>query len=164
MTFSARAEEVMEQRKTKCQSWYLDVSMLRNYWGADRAYHHTAPITMLYALHEALRDVLEEGLEARFERHQRNHELLRDGLEKLGFAYLVEPEYRLPQLNAVKLPEGIAEGPVRQKLLEEFNIEVGGGLGEFKGKLWRVGLMGASSTPNHVHALLAATRTILERR
>lgn len=161
VTFSPRAEEVMEKRKAKCQSWYLDVSMLRNYWGADRAYHHTAPITMVYALHESLRIVLEEGLEARFERHRRHHELLREGLEAMGFSFLVEPEFRLPQLNAVKLPVGIDEGPVRKKLLEDYNIEVGAGLGAFKGKLWRIGLMGSSSTPNHVNALLAATRRIL---
>lgn len=161
VTFSPQAEEVIEKRKTKCRSWYLDASMLRNYWGGDRAYHHTAPISMVYALHESLRIVLEEGLEPRFERHQRHHELLREGLEAMGFQFLVEPEFRLPQLNAVKLPEGVEEGPVRKRLLEEYSIEVGAGLGAFKGKLWRVGLMGASSTPNHVNALLSATREIL---
>lgn len=161
VTFSARAEETIEKRKTKCRSWYLDVGMLRSYWGEDRAYHHTAPISMLYALHESLRIVLEEGLAARHERHLRHHELLRDGLEALGFGFLVDPEYRLPQLNAVRLPEALDEAAARRRLLNDYNIEVGAGLGAFKGKLWRIGLMGASSTPNHVNALLAALRDIL---
>jgi alanine-glyoxylate transaminase/serine-glyoxylate transaminase/serine-pyruvate transaminase len=152
---------VIAKRKTECQSWYLDVGMLRNYWGEDRAYHHTAPITMLYALHEALRIVLEEGLEARHARHLRHHELLKPGLEALGFEFLVAPEYRLPQLNAVKLPAGMDEAVARKRLLDDYSIEVGAGLGAFKGKLWRIGLMGASSTPNHVNALLAALREIL---
>ena len=161
VSFSSRALEAMDRRKTKVQSWYLDLTMLRKYWeGAKRAYHHTAPVSMVYALHEALRIVLDEGLEARFERHRCNHELLRDGLEEMGFEFVVVPEYRLPMLNAVKIPEGIEDAPARKRLLDEFNIEVGGGLGDFAGKVWRIGLMGCSCTQNHVNMLLAALRKI----
>ena len=153
----------MDNRKAgnKVQSWYLDLSMLRNYWqGAKRAYHHTAPISMVYGLHEALRIIFEEGLEARFQRHRRNHELLRDGLEELGFEFVVAPEYRLPMLNAVRVPADLEDAPVRKRLLTEYNIEIGAGLGDFAGKVWRIGLMGCSSTPNHVNMLLAALRKI----
>lgn len=164
VSFSARAVEVMDKRKSKVQSWYLDLSMVRNYWsGAKRAYHHTAPISMVYSLYEALRLILEEGLEARFARHRRNHELLRDGLCEMGFDFLVAPEYRLPMLNAVKIPEGLDEAAVRQRLLNEYNIEIGGGLGDFAGKLWRIGLMGCSCTENHVNMLLAALRQIMKK-
>lgn len=163
VSFSARAVQTMENRKTKPQSWYLDLSMVRNYWsGAKRAYHHTAPITMVYALYEALRLVLEEGLEARFARHQRNHELLRDGLEEMGFEFIVASEYRLPMLNAVKLPAGLDDAAARSRLLNEYNIEVGGGLGDFAGKVWRIGLMGQSCTENHVNMLLSALRKIMK--
>jgi alanine-glyoxylate transaminase/serine-glyoxylate transaminase/serine-pyruvate transaminase len=167
VSFSARAVEVMEHRKpaNKVQSWYLDLSMLRSYWGgAKRAYHHTAPVSMVYGLHEALRIIFEEGLEARFERHRRNHELLRAGLEELGFEFVVAPEYRLPMLNAVRIPEPLEDAPVRKRLLEEYNIEIGAGLGEFAGKVWRIGLMGCSCTPNHVNMLLAALRQIQQDR
>ena len=115
---------------------------------------------MIYGLHEALRIILAEGLEARFERHRRNHELLRAGLEELGFAFVVAPEYRLPMLNAVRIPQGLDDAPVRKRLLDEYNIEIGGGLGEFAGKVWRIGLMGCSCTQNHVNMLLAALRKI----
>lgn len=162
VTFSPRAHEVMNRRKTKCQSWYLDLSMLGSYWGSERAYHHTAPITMNYALREALRLVLEEGLEARFARHQAHHELLREELEAMGFEFIVEPEFRLPQLNAVKLPSGLDEAAIRGRLLHDYNIEVGSGLGAFKGKIWRIGLMGASSTPNHVNALVTALGQLMD--
>ena len=163
VSFSARAVEVMQNRKagTKVQSWYLDLSMLRNYWqGAKRAYHHTAPISMVYGLHEALRIIFEEGLEARFERHRRNHELLRAGLQELGFEFVVAPKYRLPMLNAVRIPAGLEDAPVRKRLLDEYNIEIGSGLGDFAGKVWRIGLMGCSCTPNHVNMLLAALQKI----
>lgn len=164
VSFSDRAIEVMNKRKTKVQSWYLDLSMLRNYWqGAKRVYHHTAPISMAYALHEALRLIFEEGLEQRFQRHRRNHELLRDGLEPLGFEFIVAPEYRLPMLNAVKIPAGLDDASMRQQLLNEYNIEIGAGLGDFAGKVWRIGLMGCSSTNNHVNILLAALRTIMNK-
>ncbi len=161
VSFSPAAVEAMEKRQTKVQSWYLDMTMVRKYWeGAKRAYHHTAPITMVYSLHEALRIILNEGLEARFQRHQRNHELLREGLEELGFEFIVAPEYRLPMLNAVRIPEGMEDAPVRQRLLNEYNIEIGGGLGDFAGKVWRIGLMGYSCTANHVNMLLSALRKI----
>ena len=163
VSFSGEAVEAMEKRKSKVQSWYLDLSMIRNYWaGAKRAYHHTAPISMEYALYEGLNLIFEEGLEARFQRHRLNHELLRDGLEAMGFEFLVAPEYRLPMLNAVKIPAGIDEAAVRERLLNEYNIEIGGGLGEFAGKLWRIGLMGCSSTKNHVNMLLAALGQIIK--
>lgn len=161
VTFSPKAQEVIANRKAKCQSWYLDVSMLSSYWGEDRVYHHTAPITMLYALRESLKIVVEEGLEARFARHRANHELLKAGLAKLGFDFLVDEEYRLPQLNAVKIPDGVDEAAVRIRLLQDYNIEIGAGLGPLKGKVWRIGLMGASSTKNHVNALLAALEQIM---
>ena len=163
VSFSDRATEVMASRKTKVQSWYLDLSMLRSYWqGAKRVYHHTAPISMAYALHEALRLIFEEGLEARFERHRLNHELLRDGLEAIGFEFIVAPEYRLPMLNAVKIPEGVDDATVRQRLLNEYNIEIGAGLGDFAGRVWRIGLMGCSCTKNHVNMLLAALQQIMK--
>ena len=159
VSFGPRALAAMDKRKTKVQSWYLDLSMLRKYWeGAKRVYHHTAPISMGYALYEALRLIFEEGLEARFARHRRNHELLRDGMEALGFEFIVASEYRLPQLNSVKIPKGVDDAAVRNKLLNEYNIEIGGGLGDFAGKVWRIGLMGCSSTENHVNMLLAALK------
>lgn len=161
VSFSPRAVAAMDARKTKVQSWYLDIAMLRNYWGGQRAYHHTAPISAVYALHEALRIVLTEGLEARFARHRRNHELLRDGLEALGFRFVVDPPYRLPMLNTVWIPEGLQDAPTRLRLLDEYNIEIGAGLGEFAGKVWRIGLMGCSSTENHVHVLLSALKRIM---
>jgi alanine-glyoxylate transaminase/serine-glyoxylate transaminase/serine-pyruvate transaminase len=163
VSFSPRAVEVMEKRKTKVQSWYLDLSMVRKYWsGAKRAYHHTAPISMIYALHEALRIILEEGLDSVFARHRRNHELLRDGLEHMGFEYIPAPLYRLPMLNAVKIPSGYNDMEIRNRLLEEYNIEIGGGLGDFAGKAWRIGLMGQSCTENHVNMLLAALNKIMK--
>ncbi len=160
VSFSPRALECIESRKTRVQSWYLDMTMVKKYWGSERAYHHTAPISLIYALRESLRIVLEEGLEARFARHRRCHELLREGLEELGFEFLVAPEVRLPNLNVVKIPAGIADAPARRRLLDEYNIEIGGGLGEFAGKYWRIGLMGASCTANHVNMLLAALKRI----
>jgi alanine-glyoxylate transaminase/serine-glyoxylate transaminase/serine-pyruvate transaminase len=162
VSFSDRAVAAMENRKTKVQSWFLDLSLVRNYWaGAKRAYHHTAPVSSIYALREAYRLVLEEGLENRFARHRANHELLRDGLVEMGFEFLVEENYRLPMLNAVKLPAGMDEAAVRSKLLHEYNIEIGAGLGAFAGKIWRIGLMGESSTPNHVNMLLSALKQIM---
>jgi len=162
VSFSRRAVEVMEKRKTKVQSWYLDLTMVRKYWeGAKRVYHHTAPVSMVYSLYEALRLILEEGLEARFQRHRRNHELLVVGMEKLGFEFIVKPKYRLPMLNAVKIPAGLEDASTRQRLLDEFNIEIGAGLGDFAGQVWRVGLMGGSCTENHVNMLVAALRKIM---
>jgi len=162
VSFSPDAVEAIDKRKTKVQSWYLDMSMVRKYWeGAKRVYHHTAPITMELALHEALRLIFEEGLDARFERHRNNHALLRDGLEALGFEFIVAPEYRLPMLNAVKIPGGVDDAAARGRLLKEYNIEIGAGLGDFAGKVWRIGLMGCSCTKNHVNMLLAALREIM---
>jgi alanine-glyoxylate transaminase/serine-glyoxylate transaminase/serine-pyruvate transaminase len=162
ISFSTKALEIMDSRKTKVQSWYLDMSMIRKYWtGAKRAYHHTGPISMIYSIHEALRIVLEEGLEARFARHKRNHEMLKDGLEAMGFEFLVAPGYRLPMLNAVKIPKGFDDAEVRGRLLNEYNIEIGAGLGEFAGKVWRIGLMGESCTQNHINMLLGALKHIM---
>ncbi len=157
VTFSPRALEAMDARSNAVSSWYLDISMLRNYWGADRAYHHTAPINMNYALHQALRLVLDEGLENRFARHRQHHEALKAGLEVLGISYSVtEPSHRLPMLNSVLIPEGIDDGQVRSQLLNEFGIEIGGGLGPMKGKTWRIGLMGEAASSTNVLSFLAA--------
>jgi alanine-glyoxylate transaminase / serine-glyoxylate transaminase / serine-pyruvate transaminase len=161
ISFSARAEEAMSKRKTKVQSWYLDMTMIRQYWGTDRAYHHTAPITMIYALREGLRLVHEEGLDKRFERHERNHKMLKAGLNAIGLTYTAQEGYQLPQLNAVRIPQGVDDLAVRKRLLNDFNIEIGGGLGEFKGKAWRIGLMGYNSKPNAVMTVLAALEQCL---
>lgn len=162
VSFSDAAVKVLENRKTKVQSWFLDLGLVKNYWaGAKRAYHHTAPVSSVFAIREALSIVLEEGLENRWARHQRVHEYLRDQLESLGFRYLVDPAYRLPNLNAVFLPEGVEEAPIRRQLLNEYNIEVGGGLGAFAGKIWRVGIMGESCTKNHVNSLVGALRELI---
>lgn len=161
VSFSAKAIEVIEARKAPCQSWYLDVSMLKNYYtgSGGRAYHHTAPINMVYALREALQIVLEEGLEQRFERHRQMHLLLRKGLEELGLQYI--PKQSLHTLNCVSVPDGIDEAKVRQRLLHEFDIEIGGGLGVFAGKAWRIGLMGHSATEKNVTTLLGALKKCL---
>jgi alanine-glyoxylate transaminase/serine-glyoxylate transaminase/serine-pyruvate transaminase len=161
ITMSPRAEEAIARRKTKVQSWYLDLSMIRQYWGTDRAYHHTAPITMNYALREGLRLVLEEGLEARWTRHVRNHKALKAGLTALGLKYSAKEGNQLPQLNAVYIPAGVDDLPVRKRLLTEFGIEIGGGLGDFKGKVWRIGLMGQNSRPAAVFTALAALEQCL---
>jgi alanine-glyoxylate transaminase / serine-glyoxylate transaminase / serine-pyruvate transaminase len=166
VTFSDRAIEKIKTRQTKVGSWYLDTNLLTAYWGeaaagGGRAYHHTAPITMNYALHEALRIVAEEGLENRQRRHERNHQALVAGIEAMGLEMQVAPEHRLWTLNAVRIPEGVDDARVRSRLLNEFNIEVGGGLGIFKGKVWRIGLMGAGSTENNVLLLLAALEKCL---
>jgi len=163
VTFSPAAETVIASRKTKCQSWYLDMNMVRQYWGSERLYHHTAPINMIYALHEALRIVLEEGLKTRWDRHLREHRRLKAGLEALGLRYLADPDHQLPMLNAVAAPPGVDEAAVRKRLLDDFDIEIGGGLGAHKGKAWRIGLMGESATQRHVETLLAAMNQILGR-
>jgi alanine-glyoxylate transaminase/serine-glyoxylate transaminase/serine-pyruvate transaminase len=161
VSFSPRAVDALKARKTKVQSWYLDLTSIMSYWGGDRAYHHTAPITMVYALREGLRLVLEEGLEARFARHVRNHEALKAGLAALELTYIAPPECRLPQLNAVRIPEGVDDAACRKRLLAEYGIEIGGGLGEFKGKAWRIGIMGHNSRPNCVFQVLAALEQVL---
>ena len=161
VSFSERALGVMDARESKVQSWYFDVSMLRDYYsdGGTRAYHHTAPINMVYGLREALAIVLEEGLEARFERHRVVHERLRTGLERLGISYI--PEKSLHTLNCVSIPEGVEDGPVRSRLLDEYSIEIGAGLGPFAGKAWRIGLMGHAATRRNVDLLLAALGEVM---
>ncbi|MGD9856852.1 MAG: alanine--glyoxylate aminotransferase family protein, partial [Planctomycetaceae bacterium] len=162
VTFGPRAIEVIDQRKRKVASWYLDMTMVRNYWSdKSRAYHHTAPINMNYGLHEALRIVLEEGLEARHARHRRNHLALRAGLEAIGVEFAVAEPYRLPMLNAVRIPAGVDDKAVRAQLLNEFGIEIGGGLGPLAGKTWRIGLMGETSTRRNVLLFLAALEACL---
>jgi alanine-glyoxylate transaminase/serine-glyoxylate transaminase/serine-pyruvate transaminase len=161
VTFSSRALARMDARTTKVQSWYLDLSMIRNYWGQDRVYHHTAPINMTYALREACMIVLEEGLENRIARHLRNHLALRAGLEAMDLKFI--PKHSLTTLNAIHAPEGVDEAMVRRRLLHEFGIEIGAGLGPFKGKAIRIGLMGASSSQRNVMLVLAALESILKR-
>ncbi len=159
VTFSPRAVDVVMNRKTKVTSWYLDITMLKNYWSSDRVYHHTAPINMTYALREALQMVLEEGLSQRIARHEKNHQLLRRGLESLGLNYI--PEHSLTTLNAVHIPAGVDDAAVRKRLLYDYNIEIGAGLGPFKGKAWRFGLMGSSSSLQNVALVLEALEEIL---
>src|SRR5262245_1912687 len=145
ITFNERALDRIRSRRSKVQSWYLDITMVEKYWGDDRTYHHTAPISMNYALREALRLIYEEGLEARWTRHRLNHRALVTGVEAMGLKMAVAPANRLWSLNAVSVPEGVDDARVRGRLLEE-NIEIGGGLGPLKGKIWRIGLMGSGST------------------
>jgi alanine-glyoxylate transaminase/serine-glyoxylate transaminase/serine-pyruvate transaminase len=161
VSFSPRAVETFSHRKTKVQSWYLDVNLVEHYWDSDRFYHHTGPITMVYALYEGLRLVLEEGLETRWARHRRNHEALKAGLKALGLTYLANEKHQLPQLNVVRLPAGCEDLAVRKRLLTEFGIEIGGGLGDFKGKAWRIGLMGTNSRPEVVLLFLGALEQCL---
>ena len=162
VSFSERAIKILENRKTKVQSWFLDLSIVKNYWeGAKRAYHHTAPVSSVFALYEALNLVLEEGLENRWKRHVEVHQYLRLKLENLGFSFLVEENYRLPNLNTVFLPKGQDEGKLRNELLSKYHIEVGGGLGVLAGKVWRIGIMGESCTRNHVNMLVGALEEIM---
>jgi alanine-glyoxylate transaminase/serine-glyoxylate transaminase/serine-pyruvate transaminase len=164
VTFGPRALEAMDRRKSKVASWYLDIGLLRNYWGSNRAYHHTAPINMNYALHQALRLVLQEGLPARFARHQRQHRALKAGLEAMGLKYSVAEGVSLPMLNSVLIPAGADDVAVRGQLLNEFGIEIGGGLGPMKGKTWRVGLMGETAQQSNVLLFLAALEQCLIRQ
>lgn len=163
VSLSARALELARSRKTKVQSWYLDVNLLSSYWGQERVYHHTAPINMNYALHEALRVVLLEGLEARFQRHREAHEALRAGLAELGLEIVSQPGHQLWQLNAVGVPAGVDEAALRKRLLMDFGIEVGAGLGPLKGKITRVGLMGETARSRNVDRFLGALKTCLGR-
>jgi alanine-glyoxylate transaminase/serine-glyoxylate transaminase/serine-pyruvate transaminase len=162
ITVSPRAEEVFRTRKTKVQSWYFDLTTAMNYWGKERLYHHTPPISLIYALREAMRIVMEEGLETRWARHRTNQLALIAGLEAMGLELLVKnPAERLPTVTAVMIPQGIDDGRVRAQLLDEFNIEIAGGLGPLKGKIWRVGLMGYCSQKPNVLLFLAAMEKIL---
>ena len=166
VSFGERALARLDARKTKPQSWYLDVSMLRKYYtgggGGGRVYHHTAPINMTYALHEALAMVLEEGLETRIARHAQMHQRLRLGLETLGIHYI--PKRSLHSLNCLQIPAGVDDASVRRRLLEEWGIEIGSGLGPMAGKAWRIGLMGFGASIRNVDLVLAALRTILASR
>ncbi|HEX9290548.1 MAG TPA: alanine--glyoxylate aminotransferase family protein [Anaeromyxobacteraceae bacterium] len=164
LTLSPRALEAVKARKQRVQSWYLDLSMIADYWAeGKRAYHHTAPITMVYALREALRIVLEEGLEARFARHRRHSAALMSGLAQLGCIPNAAEGHRLPSLNCVKTPDGVEEAPIRKALLLDGNIEIGGGLGPLVGKVWRVGLMGEGARQESVFAVLAALEQALAK-
>ena len=162
VSFSSKAVKKLSNRKSKVPNWYLDLSMIANYWsGKTRVYHHTAPINMLYGLYQALFDIIEEGVEDAHKRHKKYHDYLVDGLENVGLEMLVEKPYRLPMLNAVKIPEGVNDGDVRSVLLNDYNIEIGGGLGVFAGKVWRIGLMGHSAYQQNVDKLLGAMKNQL---
>ena len=163
VSFSERAAARIKSRKHKVQSWFLDLNLVMSYWGGDgkRAYHHTAPINALYGLHEALVMLAEEGLEKAWARHQRNHQALRAGVEAMGMQFLVQESHRLPQLNAIKVPEGVDEAQVRQRLLAQFSLEIGAGLGSLAGKIWRIGLMGYTSNPKNVLFCLTALERVL---
>lgn len=156
LTVGDRARATIRRRTTPVANWYLDLAMIESYWGNERTYHHTAPISMVFALREALRLLQEEGREARFERHRVNSALLWEGLVDMGLRLLVPATHRLPTLTTVEVPEGIDEAVVRQRLLDEHNIEIAGGLGAFKGKAWRIGLMGHSCRRENVLLLLTA--------
>ena len=160
VTFGPRASARLERRQRPVQSWYLDLGLITRYFGSERLYHHTAPISMVYALHEALQRVLAEGLEARFERHRQAHRALVQRLEGLGFRFLVQPEHRLPMLSTV-IPPVDDEAALRRRLLVERGIEIGGGLGKLAGRVWRIGLMGENARTEVVDRLVAALQAEL---
>ena len=163
VTFSEQAQKIIQTRKSPVQSWFLDMNLIMGYWGqgAQRAYHHTAPVNAIYALHESLTILKQEGLTSSWQRHQRNHNALKAGLEAMQLELIVAPEYRLPQLNAVAVPPGVDEAQVRRGLLENYSLEIGAGLGELAGKVWRIGLMGYSSKPANVRLCLQALSSTL---
>lgn len=163
ITFSQQAQDVIANRSTKVQSWFLDMQLIMGYWGANtkRAYHHTAPVNAMYALHESLRLVEAEGLAAAHARHALHHKALVAGLEAMGLSMAVAADVRLPQLNAVNIPEGVDDGAVRAALLEQFDLEIGAGLGALAGKTWRIGLMGFSAKAVNVRKCLLALETVL---
>lgn len=163
LSFGPNAVAKLQARNTPVQSWFLDQSLVMGYWsgGAKRSYHHTAPVNALYALHESLRVLAAEGLEQSWQRHAEMHALLRDGLEQLGIRFVVDAAHRLPQLNSVYIPAGIDDATVRTRLLEEFNLEIGAGLGELAGKAWRIGLMGYGARRENVALCLKALETVL---
>jgi alanine-glyoxylate transaminase/serine-glyoxylate transaminase/serine-pyruvate transaminase len=163
VSFSDRAVEAITTRKSKVQSWFLDTNLVMGYWGpnAKRAYHHTAPVNALYALHESLVMLQDEGLENSWARHLDNHMVLRAGLEAMGLSFIVEEGSRLPQLNSVTVPNGVDEAEVRSRLLNEFNLEIGAGLGALAGKVWRIGLMGHSSRAENIFLCLSALEAVM---
>ena len=163
VSFSERAISKIQNRKTKVQSWFLDLNLVMGYWGsnAQRSYHHTAPINSLYGFHEALVILQEEGLENSWERHATNHNALKAGVEAMGLSFFVDEAYRLPQLNAVTVPDGIDEAAVRSTLLNSYNLEIGAGLGSMAGKIWRIGLMGFASNKTNVLNCLGALDAVL---
>ncbi|MEO0970786.1 MAG: alanine--glyoxylate aminotransferase family protein [Cyanobacteria bacterium J06639_18] len=161
LTISPRAMSKIQQRRTKVANWYLDATLLQKYWGQERTYHHTAPINLYYALRESLRLMAEEGLENCWKRHQVNAEYLWDKLEGLGLSLHVEKDFRLPTLTTVRIPQGVYGKAISQKLLNEYNIEIGGGLGELKGQVWRVGLMGFNSQKQNVDRLIEVLQKVL---
>lgn len=161
LTINQRAQTVLQSRQSKVANWYLDLTIVAKYWGSDRTYHHTAPISMNYALHEGLTLIKKEGLENRWERHRRNAQLLWQGLEELGLQLVVPIEYRLPSLTTVYIPDGVQDIPARKALLNNYNIEIAGGLGKFAGKAWRIGLMGYSSREENILMLLGALEKII---
>ncbi|BAZ39663.1 alanine--glyoxylate aminotransferase [Calothrix sp. NIES-4101] len=162
-TMSAKAMEKLQNRSTKVQNWYLDMNLLGKYWGNERIYHHTAPINMYYALRESLRLIAEEGIENCWQRHQKNAEYLWESMESLGLTMHVEKQYRLPTLTTVRIPEGADGKAIARRLLDEYNVEIGGGLGELAGKVWRVGLMGYNSRPESVDSLVDVLRQVLPK-
>ncbi len=162
VSLSPRALEAAGKRKTKVQSWYLDVNLLASYWGQERVYHHTAPITMNYALHEGLRLILEEGLEVRWRRHEQNHLALKAGLAELGLEITSQAGHQLWPLNAVGVPDSVDEAFVRKRLLRDFGMEIGAGLGPLKGKIWRIGLMGENCTEENVDAILKGLKLAIK--
>jgi alanine-glyoxylate transaminase/serine-glyoxylate transaminase/serine-pyruvate transaminase len=164
VSFSDAALEKLKSRTSKVPNWYLDLTLLTGYWaGVKRAYHHTAPINMLYALYQALKCIFDEGLDAVFQRHAAAHQQLVQGLEQLGLEMLVRPDSRLPMLNAVMVPEGVNEAVVRKVLLDNHNIEIGAGLGPLAGKVWRIGIMGHTARPENISRFLSAMETALNQ-
>jgi alanine-glyoxylate transaminase/serine-glyoxylate transaminase/serine-pyruvate transaminase len=163
VTFSMRAIEVIETRKTKVQSWFCDLNLVLGYWSGQggRSYHHTAPVNAIYGLHRGLADLKAEGLEASWERHRAMHARLAEGLEGLGLEFLVEKPYRLPQLNTVRVPVDVDEAAIRARLLKDYDIEIGAGLGALAGKVWRIGLMGHTARKENVDRLLDALGSVL---
>jgi len=163
VSFNERALEKIRDRQTKVQSWFMDLNLVMGYWGegAKRAYHHTAPINALYALHEALLILKEEGLEEAWARHRKNHLALRAGLEAMGLSFIVKEPDRLPQLNAVTIPAGVDDASVRSRLLNEYNLEIGAGLGALAGKVWRIGLMGHASRAENILLCVGALESVL---
>ena len=160
---SPRAHEAIKSRKEKPASWYLDLALIANYWGFEHVYHHTAPVSMILGLREALRIVLEEGIDKRIARHARNSAALRAGVEALGMELVAPEEHRLDQITAMWIPDGVDDAEVRGGLLKEYSIEIGRGLGDYAGKVWRIGLMGESSKPENVLGVLAALEKLLNR-